>query len=60
MREPDHRDLDRSVFVSLSEELFLFWLYVLYSLSYVELRDLIRKWLAVHNQNKQRFLKRDF
>ena len=30
-----HRDLESSVFVSLSRKLFLLWLYVLYSLSYV-------------------------
>ena len=38
-----HRDLDH--FVSLSEELFLFlfWIWTVRSL---------RKWLAVHNQNK--------
>ena len=50
-----HRDLDSSVFVTLSRELFCFE-YVLYSLSFTGLRDLVRQWPAVHNQNKQRFL----
>ena len=36
----NHRDLDNSVFVSLSRELFCFD-YVLYSLSYAWSRDLI-------------------
>ena len=55
-----HRDLDRySVFVSLSRELLCFD-YVLYSPSYVGSRDLVRQWPAVHDQNKQRFLKETF
>ena len=53
------RNLDNSVFVSLSRELFCFD-YVLYSLSYAGSRDLVRQWPAVHNQNKQRFLNETF
>ena len=57
-----HRDLNYSVFVSLSRELFCFdYEYVLYSLSYVGSRDLVvRQWSAVHDQNKQRFLNETF
>ena len=50
----DHPDLDHSVSVSLSKELFLYWF--MYFLSYVGSRDLVRQWPAVHNPNKQRFL----
>ena len=56
----EHRDLDNSVFVSLSRELFCFD-YVLYSLSYAGSCDLVsQQWPAVHNQNKQRFLNETF
>ena len=55
LHTPAHRDLDNSVFVSLSRELFCFD-YVLYTLSYVGSRDLVCQWQTVHNQNKQRFL----
>ena len=54
-----HRDLDNSVFVSLSRELLCFD-YVLYSLSYAGSLDLVRQWPAVHKQNKQRFINETF
>ena len=40
-------DLDNSVFVSLSRELFCFDYVLLYSLSYAGSRDLVHQWPAV-------------
>ena len=42
------------------ESCFVLIMYCTYSLSYAWSRDLICKWAAVHNQNKQRFLNETF
>ena len=55
-----HRDLDHSVSVSRIQESCYCFDYVLYSLSYVGSRDLVRQRPAVHNQDKQRFLNETF
>ena len=54
-----HRDLDITRICLALRELF-FYEYVLYTLSYVGSRDLVRQWPAVQNQNKQRFLYETF
>ena len=49
-----HRNLNHSVFVSLSEELYLFRLCTALPLKFGS-RYLVRQWSALHIQSKQRF-----